>query len=276
MNLAACTVQNCAVSNNTVRNASYFGYGGGFALLSSVLTINDSLVCGNLATGSRGYGGGVYNRDGSVRATRTVLANNRAIGTASDGGGLYLNSVTQTVRNRLKNCLVVHNDASSLGNGVYLAYVRLDLDTCTLACNDGDGIYNYNSLVTAGNSIFWDNGDDYAIRAGYVPAVETVTYCRVEEGDFPGQAGNVSLDPAFDDTVYFHLRSRQGCYAGGYFDGGVWSRAHGQSELIDRGDPLSDPADEPLPNGRRINLGAYGGTSVASLTLLGGSVILVR
>lgn len=275
MDLAACTVQHCVVSNNTVRNASYFGYGGGFALLASVLTINDSQVCGNLATGSRGYGGGVYNRDGSVCATRTVFSMNRAIGSTSYGGGLYLNAPTRTVRNRLQNGLVVHNEASSAGNGIYLAFAGLDLDACTLACNAGDGIYNHNSTVTAINSIFWDNGDDYAVRSGYTP-VDKVTYCRVADGDFSGQDGNVHLDPGFDDTTYFHLQSRQGNYAGGHFDGGGWIRARAQSELIDRGDPLSEVADEPAPNGRRINLGAYGGTDVASLTLLGGSVIMIR
>jgi hypothetical protein len=36
------------------------------------------------------------------------------------------------------------------------------------------------------------------------------------------------------------------------------------SPCIDAGDPLSDFLDEPYPNGRRINMGAYGNTSQAS------------
>lgn len=29
-------------------------------------------------------------------------------------------------------------------------------------------------------------------------------------------------------------------------------------------DPADDPSDEPMPNGGRINVGAYGGTAYAS------------
>ena len=48
------------------------------------------------------------------------------------------------------------------------------------------------------------------------------------------------------------------------------------SPAIDAGDP-SVPVDaEPKPNGRRLNLGRYGGTAEASLTLTGGTVLLVQ
>ena len=36
------------------------------------------------------------------------------------------------------------------------------------------------------------------------------------------------------------------------------------SPCIDAGDPGSDVADEPQPNGQRIDMGAYGGTEQAS------------
>jgi hypothetical protein len=38
------------------------------------------------------------------------------------------------------------------------------------------------------------------------------------------------------------------------------------SLCIDAGDPNSDWSDEPWPNGKRINMGAYGGTSQASMS----------
>jgi chitinase len=38
------------------------------------------------------------------------------------------------------------------------------------------------------------------------------------------------------------------------------------SPCLDAGDPNSDYSDEPIPNGGRINLGAYGGTAYASLS----------
>ena len=36
------------------------------------------------------------------------------------------------------------------------------------------------------------------------------------------------------------------------------------SPCIDAGDPSADVALEPVPNGRRVNIGAYGGTPYAS------------
>lgn len=36
------------------------------------------------------------------------------------------------------------------------------------------------------------------------------------------------------------------------------------SPCIDAGDPNSPVGDEPMPNGGRVNMGAYGGTAEAS------------
>jgi prepilin-type processing-associated H-X9-DG protein len=38
------------------------------------------------------------------------------------------------------------------------------------------------------------------------------------------------------------------------------------SPCIDGGDPYDDPADEPMPNGGLINMGAYGGTPYSSMS----------
>ena len=48
------------------------------------------------------------------------------------------------------------------------------------------------------------------------------------------------------------------------------------SPAIDAGDPAASVGAEPKPNGHRLNLGRYGGTAEASLTLTGGTVLLVQ
>ncbi|MFC1461711.1 hypothetical protein ACFLQR_04255, partial [Verrucomicrobiota bacterium] len=99
------------------------------------------------------------------------------------------------------------------------------------------------------------------------------------DGDNEGINGCVSVDPLFVDATYFHLRSNQRNYIDGYFSGGSWSRsaASEQSPLIDAGDPTSDYSQELLPSGYRINMGAYGNTSVASYPPYpAGSVLWVR
>lgn len=89
--------------------------------------------------------------------------------------------------------------------------------------------------------------------------------------------GCTNAAPLFADTVFYHLQSEMGNYAGGYFAGGAWSSSAASSPLIDQGDPLSPYSEEPQPNGRRINMGAYGNTPVASKTrIAAGAVFTIR
>jgi hypothetical protein len=59
---------------------------------------------------------------------------------------------------------------------------------------------------------------------------------------------SVSLDPGFKDALLedCHLTV--------------------DSPAVDAGDPTSDFSQEPQPNGGRINMGAYGGTSLATIS----------
>lgn len=50
------------------------------------------------------------------------------------------------------------------------------------------------------------------------------------------------------------------------FHEGQWVMDEVTSPCIDAGDPAEDPAEEPMPNGGRINMGAYGGTAYASMS----------
>jgi hypothetical protein len=45
---------------------------------------------------------------------------------------------------------------------------------------------------------------------------------------------------------------------------GRWVSDDVTSPAIDAGDPVSPVGHEPSPNGERINMGAYGGTTEAS------------
>ncbi len=73
-----------------------------------------------------------------------------------------------------------------------------------------------------------------------------MSYCDIQ-GGWPGE-GNIDADPLFTDIINgdFHLLAGSPC--------------------IDAGDPGSEFALEPEPNGGRINMGAYGGTPQASLS----------
>ena len=72
---------------------------------------------------------------------------------------------------------------------------------------------------------------------------------------------NMVADPLFADAENgdFHLRSSAGRWTA---EG--WATDRVTSPCIDAGDPVADYVNEPEPNGRRVNLGAYGNTPQAS------------
>lgn len=108
------------------------------------------------------------------------------------------------------------------------------------------------------NCIVWDNtdGDLWDCKARYS--------CLQER--YPDKAaGNIHVDPLFADPERgdYHLKSRYGRYVP-LED--TWVTDDVTSLCIDAGDPEEYPRSERMPNGARINLGAYGGTPYASLS----------
>ena len=106
------------------------------------------------------------------------------------------------------------------------------------------------------NIIFWNNtySDLFGCRA---------RFSRVD--NMSAGQGNIDGDPLFvdPDNGDYHLRSNRGRY---WPEHDVWILDRLTSPCIDGGDPNAEPLDEPIPNGGRINMGAYGGTAQASLS----------
>lgn len=75
------------------------------------------------------------------------------------------------------------------------------------------------------------------------------------------RTGEIEVDPLFADPANgdFHLKSRTGRW-----DCTTWVTDSESSLCIDAGDPDLDYSNEPKPNGKRINIGAYGNTVEAS------------
>ena len=79
----------------------------------------------------------------------------------------------------------------------------------------------------------------------------------------PSGVGNIQKDPLFADAARkdFHLKSEHGRWDGA---GSKWVRDTVTSPCIDAGAAFVPYSTEPEPNGRRVNIGAYGNTTEAS------------
>ncbi|MBN1765780.1 MAG: hypothetical protein JW860_11020 [Sedimentisphaerales bacterium] len=118
------------------------------------------------------------------------------------------------------------------------------------------------------NSIFWNNS--HADIEGEASTIN-MSYCcygttDLIASDIVGE-GNVTEDPLFAVPLNqdYHLKSQMGRWNRVL---GLWHADAVDSPGVDTGDPNSDWSAELWPHGFRINMGAYGGTSQASMSVL--------
>lgn len=120
-----------------------------------------------------------------------------------------------------------------------------------------------------------DYNNIYTVNGAFVGAIRrpgSIVTTRLESISFwyneTGQDHrSLSVDPNFANalTEDFHLRSTA---PSGRFNAvsSVWTNDADFSRLIDAGNPATSIGSEPAPNGGRINIDRYGGTSEASRT----------
>jgi hypothetical protein len=145
----------------------------------------------------------------------------------------------------------------------------------------GDGHVIRNNIISdvdTGYDIDKDLGSTFAqldyndidVRdGGSIGSITATTYATMVEWRVAtgAEAASLSLDPLFVDTDSdvslwdLHLQSQAGHWSSsGFVSDGATSPA------IDVGDPADGSGVETSPHGSRINQGAYGGTSQASLS----------
>jgi phosphotriesterase-related protein len=263
------TISNCTFIRNGAWN------GGGIGNSNSSPTLTNCTFSMN----SGFYGGGMYCGYSHPKLTNCLFTRNSttippgvifARPHPDRGGGMY-NYYSNPI---LANCTISGN-SSRYGGGIYNYDSHLILTNCTLAGNSayyGRAMYNHGSSLSISNSILW-NGDSQIYN--YTSA--TITYSNIQ-GGWPGE-GNIDVDPDFvragywtepsprspDSSVWiegdYHLKSEAGSWDP---VSESWVMDNVTSPCIDAGDPNMSVGDEPDPNGGRINMGAYGGTAMAS------------
>lgn len=215
----------------------------------SLKNVSDVVLSGMDIRGNDGVGVSAINA-ADFALENSVVAGNAQGGVRFDGSQTGYRAIRQStlVNNRksnvetdrsieIYNSIVVQTDENAVG-------VRLPSNT---------------SGVTGDYNLYWTAGL-LATNGFSRSAIMNVRQWQEEAGE----AHSFSTDPLFVDLGGgdYHLQSRAGCWSNG-----MWVRGAATSWAIDAGDPDSMAyVREPAPNGTRLNLGAYGGTSQASAT----------
>ena len=282
---AIYTLQCDSILNNCAfRQNSCIWYGGAMYTRSGNPVLTDCTFTENSSDDS---GGALYINSDNVSLLYCTFDKN----TSRNGAGMYNYKTPAT----LKYCKFAENSAQSYGGGIssydshtlavyYSVFVRNlataqsgalygyvgvnRIQNCTFFGNSGgfcqqssEGNRHSGGSVT--NSILWNNGQDLT---GWI----SVYYSHVQGGWIdekhhiespPSDIDPLFADPENDD---FHLKSQAGRWDP---VDRIWVQDEVTSPDIDAGDPGSSMAGELWPHGKRINLGAYGSTAQASLSL---------
>jgi hypothetical protein len=233
-----CVIEDCQAG----------GGGAGIALIGgSNATILHSQIRNNSCYGN-GFGAGVYCWQSSAFFSNCDISHNTSQGSVQ-GGGAFCGGSSSI---EFVNC-VISNNTAGIGGGLCVGTSgdSVTITNCTIAHNIGGGIHSESSNITIINSIVWYNDGVPVMLVN--PVLNNPVLYSCIEGGYAGQ-GNIESEPMFTSSSGsdYHLMSR------------VFDNSGEYSPCIDAGDPLDPVGAEPHTNGKRINMGAYGGTAEAS------------
>jgi parallel beta-helix repeat protein len=204
-------------------------------------------------------------------------------GKGLQAGGIGCFGSSPTIR----NCLIVGNRVSqAAGGAIYCHDSNCVITNCTIADNfcgeEGAGLLCSSpaNSVVMNSSIVWGNWPRpiSTTDGGVLSLSYTLTGTSGDNDPLFAERGfwvnvNAPNDPVRPNDPGatwvagdYHLKSRAGRWDP---ISQTWISDDVTSPCIDTGDPQRSAAFEPLPNGGKLNMGAYGGTSEASKSYLG-------
>ena len=132
------------VKNGTVTGGTNPQNGGGFAIDSAVVQLEDLTITGNETVGGNGNGevggGGIYASHADVSMQNVTVSENSVTGSSSDGGGILVRYGSLT----MDGCHVERNTAPDCGGGMLLRHSVLNAAKSFFENNTakyGAGIY---------------------------------------------------------------------------------------------------------------------------------------
>ena len=280
-NYSSPTIMNCIIKANEASSG-----GGGILVVTagSNPKIINNLLIGNKASD----GAAIYTGSSSPEIINCTIKTNEA---SSYGGGIFCSISTP----KIINSLLTGNKADN-GGAIYATSSGCvpEIINCTVSGNKavvGSGVRSFSGAeCNVNNCIFENNTGDYLVfRHGGLKKSYIFVDFSIVQSSWSG-TGNIVADPCFAAPGYwgdvndtntpvepndpnavwvegdYHLQS-----AAGRWDPNakVWVHDANTSIAIDAGDPNSDWTAELWPHGKRINMGAYGGTPQASMSSSG-------
>jgi len=290
------------------KNYAGFLYARGSAILAedSPITVRNSRFAGNCCpvrkSGNDWCGGTIalWGACGGSVIEHCALIGNTGYRSADDsyapdcGGAVAIKLNSSFAKATVRNCTIAYNltHCSAAAGGITVTKGSADIVNTILWKNARyhvtKGGYGKDVHVASSGSArlshslvtSLDAADEYLVGANLV--VDPDTVFAADPRLVTSTAAYESLVTVTDAAQYYtytnpsiyedlasmdaHLLSP----AGYCLNGGAAGPATAvYSPAIDRGDPDADYLEEPSPNGARLNLGAYGNTSEASLTATG-------
>lgn len=269
-----------AITEQTIIDPNQLGYAFFLNNQSAGLAL-EGLTIQNGKNLQTPFGGAIYCDSVSPAIRHCRFINCRVDG---QGGAIYCQNSSPVIQ----HCIFVGNAASGGGAICALEGSIPTIINSTIAGNQGNfyggGLFcDLGSSAVVRNCIFWDNHLEYSGNGGQQITIYggtlTLSYSDIQGGIsgidkddstvINGQQ-NIDQDPLFvslDSQLPasqwdMRLQSQYGRWNNASLS---WTLDAQTSPCIDSADAATDWSLEPWPNGKRANMGAYGGTIQASM-----------
>lgn len=255
----SATIARSTFRGNEIGKDVGYGWGGAIIVFGNgaqpvKADLSYNVFTDNLAS----VGGAVFVDDGaSVTMSHDLVYRNRAYreNGVARGAAIYVDGLGGPAEG-----------STLLADHLTVAFNAYDETGAPAASARGGGVYMESySTATFTNSIFWKNGDEAlfgdatcSIKVSYAIAPSACAggaACTIGTGVFEPTEVHF-VDEAHND---YHEKS-----TAGHFARDAWVKDPVTSPAIDKADPAKGGDTEPMPNGGRANLGAYGHTGEAS------------
>ncbi len=237
------TITKPTISNNEIMNNV-----GGISRCNGI--IDNNIIKKNISSQC----GGLYYCNGTIR--NNIISGNATTTTYTGGGLFYCDGTI------INNVIVGNNTKVTSGNGAGGLYDCDGIIQNNIIClNREKGISLCSNPQNSYNNI-WNNTPSNGGTPGVGDLRRDPLFVVDGYWDANGTP-ETETDDFWVDGDY-HLISEAGRWNGAGWVLDMWT-----SSCIDAGDPYSPIGVEPNPNGGRINMGVYGGTSETSKSISG-------